>query len=89
MNSISFCSTLFGSDSMSGGDVMIIALFYIVLCVIIASLGSNRKFGFWGYFFCSLFLTPVIGSLVLLASDKRPKQVKKCPNCSFSLSDTK
>jgi hypothetical protein len=68
---------------------VIIELVYIVLCFIIALLGSNRKFGFWGYFFCSLFLTPLIGALVLLASDKRPKMLKKCPKCSSPLIDTK
>jgi hypothetical protein len=64
-----------------------IAVAYIALCFIIAWIGINRKFGFWGYLFCSLFLTPVIGALVLLASDERPKQVIKCPKCSYPLPD--
>lgn len=67
---------------------MIIVLVYIVLCLIIALIGSNRKFGFWGYFFCSLFLTPIIGSIILLGSDERPKSLKKCPHCSHTLSKT-
>lgn len=68
---------------------MIFTIVYIGLCLIIALIGSNRKFGFWGYFFCSLFLTPVIGALVLLASDERPKQVIRCPRCSYPLNETK
>jgi hypothetical protein len=68
---------------------MIIAIVYVGLCFIIAGIGCNRKFGFWGYFFCSLFLTPFIGALVLLASDTRPKQLKNCPKCSYPLSETK
>ncbi len=67
---------------------MEIATLYIGLCLIIAWIGLNRKFGFWGYFFCSLFLSPFIGALVLLASDERPKQLKKCPKCSYPLSET-
>jgi len=50
---------------------------YVMLCLIIGWVGSDRKFGFWGYFFCSIALTPFIGVIVLLASDARPKQSKK------------
>jgi hypothetical protein len=67
---------------------MIIAV-YIGLCLIVALIGTNRKFGFWGYFFCSLALTPCIGAVVLLASDKRPKQQKECPKGSKPLSEVK
>lgn len=68
---------------------MTIAVVYVGLCFIIALIGSNRKFGFWGYFFCSLALTPFIGAIVLLGSDKRPNQLEKCPKCSYPLSGTK
>jgi hypothetical protein len=34
-------------------------------------LGRNRKMGFWGYFFASLFLTPFIGGILLIVSDKK------------------
>jgi hypothetical protein len=68
--------------------MIIIAIVYVGLCLMIAWIGSNRKFGFWGYLFCSLFLTPFIGALVLLASDARPKQLKKCPKCSHPLCET-
>jgi hypothetical protein len=68
---------------------MIIAIVYIVLCLVIALIGSNRKFGFWGYFFCSLALTPCIGAIVLLGSNKRPKQLIKIPKYSYPLSETK
>jgi hypothetical protein len=42
---------------------------YIGLSVFLAWLGENRKFGFWGYFFASLLLTPFVGILLVLASD--------------------
>jgi hypothetical protein len=64
-----------------------IAALYIVLCFIVALRASDRKFGFWVYFFCSLALTPFIVAIVLVASDKRPKQLKKCPKCSCTLSE--
>jgi hypothetical protein len=44
---------------------------YIGLCFFIALLGLNRKWGFWGYFFGSLLLGPLIGILLVLASDSR------------------
>ncbi|HEY3380268.1 MAG TPA: hypothetical protein VGK32_00790 [Vicinamibacterales bacterium] len=42
---------------------------YVGAAWIIALLGSNRRFGFWGYFFGSLLLTPFIGLLLYLATD--------------------
>jgi uncharacterized membrane protein YiaA len=47
--------------------------FYILVCFFIGLYGANRKFGFWGYFFGSILLTPVIGLILVLASDKRKK----------------
>lgn len=35
--------------------------------------GRHRKFGFWGYFFASLALTPLVSALLLLASDPYPR----------------
>lgn len=42
-------------------------LISIILSLIIAFFGRDRKFGFWGYFFGSMLLTPLIGVLLLLA----------------------
>jgi hypothetical protein len=69
--------------------MVVIGLAYIGLCFIIALVGTNRKFGYWGYFFCSLFLSPMIGAIVLLGSDIRPKKLKKCPKCSYPLTPTR
>lgn len=44
----------------------------IALSLIIAYLGRRRKMGFWGLFFGSMFLTPLIGLVILLASDDVP-----------------
>jgi len=44
---------------------------YFAACFVIAMFGWNRKFGFWGYFFASLLLSPLVGALLVIASDKR------------------
>ena len=41
---------------------------WLVGALLVAILGRNRRFGFWGYFFASLLLTPIIGLLMLLAA---------------------
>jgi len=44
---------------------------YLFLCYIIASIGKNRKFGFYAYLFLSIILTPIMGLLLVIASDKK------------------
>lgn len=46
-------------------------LLYVLLCCAIAWFGRSRKLGFWGYLFASLLFTPIIGVVLLLASDKK------------------
>lgn len=47
----------------------------LILSLIIAFFGRYRRFGFWGYFFASVLLTPLLGLLLLVASDKHvPKK---------------
>ena len=50
---------------------VILILVNIVLAYFIGFLGRNRKLGFWGHFFASLLLTPVIGLLLIIATDPR------------------
>ncbi len=45
--------------------------------LIIGLLGINRKMGFWGYFFSSLLLTPLMGVLLLLVSEPVPRTKKQ------------
>lgn len=47
----------------------------LILSLVIGILGRNRKFGFWGYFFGSILLTPIIGLLLVLASDEKPNSI--------------
>jgi len=53
-----------------------ILLFNFFASFFIALFGINRKMGFWGYFFSSLLLTPLIGVLLVLVSDPKPKPQK-------------
>jgi hypothetical protein len=41
---------------------------WIILSIVIAILGRCYRFGFWGYFFASVLLSPVIGFLLYLAA---------------------
>ncbi|HEX6546442.1 MAG TPA: hypothetical protein VF023_09055 [Bryobacteraceae bacterium] len=41
---------------------------WIIGSILIACFGTKRRFGFWGYLFASLLLTPVIGFLLLAAA---------------------
>jgi len=52
---------------------------YVILVVwvlgsfVIGLFGSKYRFGFWGYFFGSILLTPLVG-LLLLAAAIPPKR---------------
>jgi hypothetical protein len=41
------------------------------LSLVIGYLGRHKKLGFWGLFFASLILTPLMGLLLLLVSAER------------------
>ena len=51
-----------------------ILLLYFGLCWLVALLGRQRKWGFWGYFWSSVFMSPLLGILFLLASDPKPNR---------------
>lgn len=48
-------------------------LVWLLAAYIIGQLGKNKRFGFLGNFLISFIFSPVIGVLVLLASDDRPR----------------
>ena len=52
---------------------MVVALFWIIGSLVVALYGASRKFGFWGYFMISMFLSPLVGLLIVFASDPRPR----------------
>lgn len=45
---------------------------WIALSWLIGMLGANKRFGFFGNFLVSLLFSPLVGVIVLLASDQRP-----------------
>jgi len=49
--------------------LIIVAL--ILISAIIGYSGRHRKMGFWGYFFASIMLTPLIGLLLVMVSDSK------------------
>ena len=52
--------------------IILLAIVYISIAALVGFIGRRRKFGAWGYFFGSILLTPIIGVLLVMASDRRP-----------------
>ena len=38
---------------------------YLLLCLLAAIIGRDRRIGFWGFFFCSIIFTPLISLMFL------------------------
>ena len=49
---------------------MLVAI-YLAACLLIGLIGRHRKLGFWGYFFGSVLLSPVMGVLLVAVSGPR------------------
>jgi hypothetical protein len=45
--------------------------YYLLICLVVATFGYRKKLGFWGYLFASLLLTPLLGILLVIVSDKK------------------
>lgn len=56
-----------------------VLLTWVLVSWLIGLMGRNKRFGFIGNFLVSLIFSPVIGIIVLLASDDRmpPARVKR------------
>jgi amino acid transporter len=48
-----------------------LSLGYLILCFIVGYFGRNRSMTFWGYFFASIVLTPLVGLLLVIISKKK------------------
>lgn len=53
--------------------IILLNLVYIGLSFMIGMIGRETKFGFWGNFLVSLILSPLVGLIVMLAQDIRPR----------------
>lgn len=60
---------------------------WIVLCFLVALSGSEKKIGYWGVFFLSLILSPLIGLIIGLASGKKAPPVRSCTFCQLRIED--
>jgi ABC-type molybdate transport system permease subunit len=47
------------------------AIAYLLLCVIAGYLGKDSRLGFWGVFYVSLILSPVLGFLMVILFGRR------------------
>jgi hypothetical protein len=56
---------------------MIVFILWVVLCFVVASIGSGRKIGFGPAFFASLFLSPLVGLVLVLVSKSRADEAYK------------
>ena len=43
----------------------------LVLSLLIGLVGINSRLGFWGNFFASILLTPIVGLLLVIASGSK------------------
>lgn len=53
---------------------------WVVLSFVCAALGNDKKIGAVGAFFASLLLSPLIGFVIVLASDKKIDSSRKNPS---------
>ncbi len=47
---------------------------YFAISLLVGVLGRNRIMGFWGFFFGSIVLTPVMGFLLFIVSAKNEEK---------------
>ena len=66
--------------------MVLIIFINIVFAFIFAQIGAKRTIGYWSAFFASLLLTPIIGAILILSSDKL--YYFKCPSCGHQINST-
>lgn len=53
---------------------------WFFLSLIVASIGSSKEIGFWGSFFLSLLLSPLIGLIIVLVSKPKRQNINVAVN---------
>lgn len=48
-----------------------VLLIFIALCALVARLGKNREIGYWWSFVVCLFLSPLLGLIIILLTKKK------------------
>lgn len=59
---------------MSALHPYLLPFLYALGSLLVAVFGRRRKWGFWGYFWASLLMSPVLGLLFVLAGDPLPRR---------------
>jgi uncharacterized membrane protein len=55
--------------------MLVLLTSHLFLSLLIGYFGRHRRMGFWGLFFGSLVLSPLVGLIILLVTDDvRPEQ---------------
>lgn len=67
--------------------IMAVVVIWIGLCFIVALVGKDKSIGYWGVFFLSLLLSPLIGLIVGLILPASSTQSFTCDACGFNLID--
>ena len=55
---------------------MLLLALILGMSLLVGLLGINSRLGFWGNFFASILLTPLVGLLLVIASS--PKKPTRC-----------
>lgn len=56
--------------------MLVLILAWVITSILIGFFGRRYRFGFWGYFFGSVLLSPIVGLLMLIAATPTPEQKK-------------
>lgn len=57
--------------------IVVVIVAFVFLGMIIGFFGRKYRFGFWGYFFLSILLTPIVGLLALIAAMPRNDDARR------------
>ncbi len=56
--------------------MLVLVIAWVLASVFIGFMGRRQRFGFWGYFFGSMLLSPILGVLMLIGATPTPEQKK-------------
>ena len=65
----------------------IILAFWIILSFIVGSMATDKSIGFWGGFFLSLLLSPLIGLIIVIIAPGKPDPSAQIPAQNLSVAD--
>jgi len=60
-------------------------ILWLGFCFLVAKIGANRNIGYWGAFFLSFLLSPIIGIVFVFLSDEIRNEYC-CKHCGFKSS---